>query len=134
MTEKNYLTVGNVTTLINSFIVVIAGYIFGFLVSIFGVGLPITESQLTSLLSAFVFAVFAYINAKDHNNFWDKDEDYIKIPLDLDDAQIKAIENFISYQTGDDIIIKETPNTDEDEVILEDCDPAFEYEDKNDGA
>ena len=131
MNKKSYLTVGNITTIINSIIVILAGYIFGFLVSIFGVGLPFTESQLASFISALVFAVFAYINAKDHNNFWDSEKDVINIPVDLSDAEIKAIENFIQYKKGERVQI--TRDIDEEDCVIEDCDPATEYELNDEG-
>ena len=110
---ENYITIGNATTILNTVFLVIAGYVIGFLISI-GINLPITDVQLASLLTSFVFLIFGYINAKYHNNIWDKDEDTLNIPTgDLTDAQIQAIQNFINYQTNKEI---------------QDIDPASRYE------
>lgn len=116
MELDNYITIGNATTILNTVFVIIAGYVIGFLISI-GINLPITDVQLASIFTAICFAVFGYVNAKYHNNFWDKEEDTLNIPLaDLTDAQVKAIQNFINYQT--------TKNNNE----IADLDPASEYD------
>lgn len=114
MSNNKFLNIGNITTIINSIMLILAGYIIGWLLSI-GFKLPISQAELGSLLTAIVFGLFSYINAKKHNNFWDKDNDVISIPADeLTDAQIRAIENFIAHNTPD--------------RIIEDIDPASEYE------
>ena len=104
MNDINYLSIGNVTTYVNTIILTISGYIFGLLLSYFG-NLPFTESQLASVLSTIVFFIFSYYNAKKHNRLFDQDKDIIKIPTHLNDAQLVAIQNFINTQTGEDTII-----------------------------
>ena len=112
--ENKFLTIGNITTIINSVGWIIAGLIIG-VVTAFGLQLPIDQYSLSAIICAVITGLFSYINAKYHNTFWDKDEDYIKIPVSLDDAQIQAIENFIKYQTSNNI---------------DDVDPASEYEEE----
>lgn len=126
MKYENYLNIGNITTIINSIMLIVAGYIIGWLLSL-GFNVPVSQAELGALLTSIVFAVFSYINAKKHNNFFNKEEDTIQIPVNLNDAQITAIENFIEYQTGEKIQLKQN-NTE-----IEDVDPASEYELTDDG-
>ena len=78
------ISIGNSTTVINSVILIISGYIFGALAAHFG-NLPFTEAQLAEVLGVIVFGAFSYINAKNHNDFWDEDADEIHI----DDKRFK---------------------------------------------
>ena len=116
MNDINYLSIGNVTTYVNTIIITISGYLFGLLVSYFG-NLPFTEAQLASALSTIVFFVFSYYNAKKHNTLFDQNKDIIKIPTHLNDAQLVAIQNFINTQTGEDTIIVNGETYTKDDMV-----------------
>lgn len=138
MKEKNnILSIGNSTTIINSIIVIAAGYVFGALMSYFG-SLPFTESEFVSLITTLVFALFAYINAKNHNTFWDNEEDTINIPLDsLNEQEVKALQNFINYSLSNksdqcSVRIKNS-NLDPAEIFSSDSENNEEMVDDEDG-
>lgn len=68
MTEENF--VGNSTTIVNTIIVAIAGIIFGkYGATLLQLG--IDQTILIQIISFIVFTAFAYINAKNHNNYFD---------------------------------------------------------------
>lgn len=126
---KNYITIGNVTTIVNSIIVILFGYLLGYLTSL-GFNLPVDESLITSLMSSIVFGLFSYINAKYHNQIWDSEQDTVRIPVNFTDSEVKAVENFINQ-----IKIEDKTNNDkcgDEEVFIDDLDPANEYEGEND--
>lgn len=115
-----YLEFRNISTILTTIFLTIFGLLLGYLTSK-GIDLPITAETLTSLTLGIIFAIFGYYNAKNHNTFFDKDEDVIYIPIDeLDKHQIDAINNFIetAIQT----------NLKHEEKRLDDIDPASEYE------
>lgn len=131
MTENKYLTIGNVTTIVNTVIVVAAGYLFGLLTAFFG-SLPFSEAQLAGFLTAIVFLIFGYINAKNHNTFFNKETDEISIPIELDDAQRQSIQELIDYyQSNNTITVDKSDNTEKNDDTIEEIDPSLEYE--NDG-
>ena len=116
---KQYLEFRNISTILTSVFLTIFGLILGFCASK-GLNLPITAESLTSIAIGIVFFAFSYYNAKHHNNFFDEETDTIYIPIDdLDDNQIKAINNFIEKAI-------ETNLKHENEIT--DTDPAGEYE------
>lgn len=72
MTEQNNL-IGNSTTIINTLIVAIAGIIFGkYGATLLQLG--IDQTILIQILSFIIFTAFAYINAKNHNTYFNKTE------------------------------------------------------------
>lgn len=124
--EDKYLTIGNATTVINSLILIVAGYIIGGLASI-GFNLPVSQAELASILTAIIFGVFSYINAKKHNNLFDNETDTITIPVNqLNEAEITAIQNFINHNRISDVDNTNSANDD----YLEDVDVAGEYNDQ----
>ena len=68
--NKNDL-IGNITTIVNTLVVVFAGYITGVLAS---KGLNIPEETVTELLSTLIFTLFAYYNAKYSNSFFNNNK------------------------------------------------------------
>ncbi len=93
-------TIGNTTTVINSIILIVAGYIFAGLAARFG-NLPFTESQLAEVLGIIVFGVFSYINAKHHNTLWDDEEEVADEPIDDEEETIEDLVD--KYQANDTI-------------------------------
>ncbi|WP_458454375.1 hypothetical protein [Methanobrevibacter sp.] len=114
MEENNFLSIGNITTIINTVALIISGYLFAFLTGLFG-GLPFTELELAGVIGSIIGLIFGYINAKNHNTFWDKKTDKITFKTDnLTTEQINLIQDFIDNVTED---------------YVDDIDPASEYED-----
>lgn len=71
MTEENFI--GNSTTIVNTIIVAIAGIIFGkYGATLLQFG--IDQTILIEILSFIIFTAFAYINAKNHNTYFNKTE------------------------------------------------------------
>lgn len=96
------ISIGNATTVINSVILIISGYIFGALAAHFG-NLPFTESQLAEVLGVIVFGAFSYINARWHNTLWDADADAINVDVPGEDED-ETIEDLVDkYQANDTI-------------------------------
>lgn len=62
--------IGNSTTIINTIIVAVAGIIFGKWGATL-LQLGIDQKILVEIISFVVFTVFAYVNAKHHNNLFD---------------------------------------------------------------
>ena len=99
MKEKyNILTIGNSTTIINTIIVALAGFIFA------GIGstllqFGIDQTLLTQIIGTIVATIFAIINAQNHNTFWNKDTDEINIPTHMSEEQVAEIEQLIRYYT-----------------------------------
>ena len=95
----NYLEFKNFSTILNSIIVIICGYLVGLLVS-YGINLPFTASELAAFITAIIFGIFSYYNAKNHNDIFDKETDTLHIPVDnLTENQVDAINNFIANAT-----------------------------------
>lgn len=114
----NYLEFKNLSTILTSIFLTIFGLIIGY-ASSQGLELPITAEALTTITMGIIFAVFGYYNAKNHNTFFDKENDTIYIPLDnLSEGQVTAINNFIENCINKNI---EHKNTDYSE------DPASAY-------
>ena len=91
----NYLEFKNFSTILNTIIVIICGYLIGLLAS-FGLALPVTASELAAIVTAIVFGIFGYYNAKHQNDIFDEETDTVYIPVDdLSKNQIDAINNFI---------------------------------------
>lgn len=106
----NYLEFRNFSTILNSIIVVICGYLIGLLTS-YGLNLPFTASELAGIVSAIIFGIFSYYNAKHHNTIFDNDENTVYIPVDnLTKNQVDAINNFIENCINENL-------TDENEEI-----------------
>ena len=87
----NYI--GNSTTVINSIILMAVGIIFGKWGATL-LQLGIDQTILTQIISFIVFTAFAYINAKNHNTFFNN----TPIMETNDDAPVLNDE----YTTGDD--------------------------------
>ena len=66
MTEKNYI--GNISTIVKFVAMTLAGYIIGAAASK-GLNLPIDAATLSQLISAVIFFIIAYIDAKYPNTF-----------------------------------------------------------------
>ena len=118
MKEKyNILTIGNSTTIINTIIVALAGFIFA------GIGstllqFGIDQTLLTQIIGTIVATIFAIINAQNHNTFWDKNTDEINIPTELSEEQVAEIEQLIRYYTQDET----SATADEDNIPIGDED------------
>lgn len=99
MKEKyNILTIGNSTTIINTIIVALAGFIFA------GIGstllqFGIDQTLLAQIIGTIIATIFAIINAQNHNTFWDKNTDKINIPTHMSEEQVAEIEQLIRYYT-----------------------------------
>ena len=61
-------TIGNLSTIIKIISMWIAGWFVGILISQ-GLNLPITEEQLTTIISSIIFLLIGYIDAKYPNTF-----------------------------------------------------------------
>jgi len=71
--EKNNNIIGNSTTILNTIIIAIAGIIFGkYGATLLQLG--INQTVLTEIITFTVFTIFAYINAKNHNTFFNNGE------------------------------------------------------------
>ena len=91
-----YLKFNNVSTILTSVFLTIFGLILGYAASQ-GMHLPFTAETLTSIAMGIVMFVFSYLNAKYHNDLFDKDADAINIPVnDLTDEQVDLINKIIS--------------------------------------
>jgi hypothetical protein len=66
MTETNYI--GNISTIIKTVCMMIAGYAIGYFISI-GLNLPITQEQLSEIIFTVICFIAAYIDAKFPNSF-----------------------------------------------------------------
>lgn len=63
--------IGNITTIIKAFSMLIAGWTIGKLAA-FGLNLPVTESELSEFIGAIILLVLAYFDAKYPNTFMEK--------------------------------------------------------------
>ena len=68
MTEENTNFIGNLSTILKTLCMMIAGYAIGYAVSI-GLDLPIDATQLSEILFTILCAIAAYIDAKYPNTF-----------------------------------------------------------------
>lgn len=126
--ESNRIIIGNVTTIINTLALMFAGLIIGVL-SAFGLKLHIDQYGLASIIGLIIMSAFAYINAKYHCNFFDKDEDIIKVDVsNLTENQIQAIQNFVDNCTDEKVINKFNDSVNPTQI--EEIDPASEYEEE----
>ena len=66
MTEKNYI--GNISTIVKTIFMMIAGYAIGYFISI-GLNLPISQEQLAEIMWTIFAFIIAYIDAKFPNSF-----------------------------------------------------------------
>lgn len=66
MTETNYI--GNISTIVKTICLWIAGYAIGYAVSI-GFNLPISQEQLAEIFFIIICSIIAYIDAKNPNSF-----------------------------------------------------------------
>ena len=66
MTETNYI--GNISTIVKFVSMTLAGYLIGVAASK-GLNLPIDTAALSQLISAVIFFIIAYIDAKYPNSF-----------------------------------------------------------------
>ena len=65
MTNQN---LGNLTTIIKTISMMIAGYAIGYFISI-GLNLPITQEQLSEIIGTITLFILAYLDAKYPNCF-----------------------------------------------------------------
>lgn len=68
MTEENTNFIGNLSTILKTLCMMIAGYAIGYAVSI-GLDLPIDATQLSEILFTILCTIGAYIDAKNPNSF-----------------------------------------------------------------
>ena len=68
MTEENTNFIGNLSTIVKTLCMMIAGYAIGYAVSI-GLDLPIDATQLSEILFTILCTIGAYIDAKNPNSF-----------------------------------------------------------------
>ena len=126
--ENNKIIIGNVTTIINTLALMFAGLIIGVL-SAFGLKLPIDQYGLASIIGLIIATGFAYVNAKYHCTFFDKDEDIIRVDAsNLTENQIQAIQNFVDNCTDEKVINKFNDSVNPTQI--EEIDPASEYEEE----
>lgn len=93
--EERFLTIGNVSTIINTVSLMIAGFIFGVLAN-FGLKLPFDMTGLSAIIGLIIATIFSYVNAKYHNTFFNTEDDSLKIDVsNLTPNQITAIQGFI---------------------------------------
>lgn len=88
--------IGNSTTIINTIIVAGAGIIFGKWGATL-LQLGIDQTILVQIISFVVFTVFAYVNAKNHNNLFDSKAEPTE-PIFDNDAPVLNDE----YEFGDE--------------------------------
>ena len=116
----NYLEFKNFSTILNSIIVIICGYLVGLLVS-YGINLPFTASELAAFITAIIFGIFSYYNAKNHNDIFDKETDTLHIPVDnLTENQVDAINNFIANATEKNVKFDKEIESDLEDLDLDD--------------
>ena len=90
--------VGNITTIVKTVSMIFAGWIIGALAA-YGLDLHLTQIELTSIISAILFSIIAYLDAKYPNTFIDKNgvaETTVMVNLDpneLSEAINEAKEN-----------------------------------------
>lgn len=121
MEEKNEIIIGNLTTIINSVYLATAGLILG-LLSAFGLKLPVDQYGLAGVIGLVLSTIFAYINAKYHNTYFDTDEDTLTVNVNgLTSNQVNAIQKFVDNCTSIN------------EYGFEDIDPSLAYEDDGSG-
>lgn len=65
---NRYELIGNVTTVIKTVSMMLAGYLLAFCMSQ-GLNLPITEAQLSEIIMTLIFFIAAYLDAKFPNAF-----------------------------------------------------------------
>ncbi len=65
---NRYELIGNVTTVIKTVSMMLAGYLLAFFMSQ-GLNLPITEAQLSQIIMTVIFFIAAYLDAKFPNAF-----------------------------------------------------------------
>lgn len=65
---NNNELLGNLTTIIKTLSMMIAGYAIGYAVSI-GLNLPISEEQLSEIIMTVIFFLLSYLDAKYPNTF-----------------------------------------------------------------
>lgn len=124
MTKNNFLTLGNATTIINTLALMCAGPIFGALVAHFG-DLGITETDIAMVLGFIFAAAFAYINAKFHNSFWDRETDEITIPITVTDGTEEGINETIEslvekYGANNTVNVEVKPIVTADDEVVDD--------------
>ena len=71
--QKETNIIGNSTTIINTIILMLTGIIFGkWGATLLQFG--IDQTILTQIITFIIFTAFAYLNAKNHNNYFNKTE------------------------------------------------------------
>ena len=132
---KKEILIGNMTTIVNTIVLAVAGLIIGVL-SANGINLPIDQTSLAGVLGVIVFTIFGIINAKFHNTYFDDDADTLTVNVDgLTDNQINAIQNFVdNIQEKYVVNVGGKDYSKLNDAQIEDIDPAFDYEDDGNGS
>ena len=132
---KKEILIGNMTTIVNTIVLAVAGLIIGVL-SANGINLPIDQTSLAGVLGVIVFTIFGIINAKYHNTYFDDDTDTLTVNVDgLTDNQISAIQNFVdNIQEKYVFNVGGKDYSKLNDAQIEDIDPAFDYEDDGNGS
>ena len=118
---KKEILIGNSTTILTTIFLSIAGLLIGIL-GAYGIKLPIDQQSLAGVIGLIVMFLFSIVNAKFHNTYFDEDGNLTINVENLTDNQISAIQNFIDNCTAKNTVDDSTEN------IMEDIDPASEYE------
>ena len=79
--------IGNVTTIIKTISMMLAGYLLAFCISQ-GLNLPITEAQLSEIIGTIIFFSLAYFDAKFPNAFKFLKGNAESIPLETEEDLI----------------------------------------------
>ena len=90
--------IGNATTIIKCASMIVAGAVIGLATS-YGLQLPWNESQIAEVITALVFAILAYYDARYPNTFINKSVTKLEVtPTELEEA-IKTATDETSTQT-----------------------------------
>ena len=81
--NKNEL-IGNLTTIIKAFSMIIAGWVIGLSASK-GLQLPVTQTDIATAITTILFIILAYFDAKYPNNLIEKATPQTKIEVTTDE-------------------------------------------------
>lgn len=103
MEIKQAINIGNVSSILKTIGLIIAGYLITFLASK-GINLPIQQEQLATIIGILIGAILSYIDMKYQNSFFNKETDTISIPVpvELTPEQEQQIINLIHQYTEDE--------------------------------
>ena len=101
--NKNEL-IGNLTTIIKAFSMIIAGWVIGLSASK-GLQLPVTQTDIATAITTILFIILAYFDAKYPNNLIEKATPQTKIEVTTDELSNAIKEASENNETEEDEVI-----------------------------